>query len=405
MRFRVAYLVSHPIQYQAPLLQRLASHPEISLHVFYMELPKGRSDPEFGIPIQWDIPLLEGYPWSRLCNVSPFRRTSGFLRFVHPGIVSALMRGRYDALIVHGYAHCTEWIAFVTAWARKIPLLLRGESTLLRRPPWWLDFVKSLLLGMLFRKAAALLAIGRLNREFYRSYGAPEDRIFFVPYAVDNDRFFSDVGRLTGARRALRQRWGWPEDLPVVLYVGKLIPRKRPMDLLDAYARVIREAPAGLVYVGEGSERKRLLDVARAQGLRWVAVTGFLNQTEISRCYAAADLLVLPSSHEPWGLVLNEAMCFGLPLIASSAVGAAPDLVKQGENGVVYPVGDVSELAKALRLLLTDPQLRKRMGQRSREIVSRYSYEADIRGILEALHSVCAARRRPPVNWVESATS
>jgi glycosyltransferase involved in cell wall biosynthesis len=124
-----------------------------------------------------------------------------------------------------------------------------------------------------------------------------------------------------------------------------------------------------------------------------VVITGFVNQSGMGRYYAAADVLVLPSSHEPWGLVLNEGMCFGLPVIASDAVGAAPDLVRSGENGFVYPVGDVTALAAALRRLLADPAGRAAMGARSREIVGRFSYDADVDGILAALHRVVARPR------------
>ncbi len=402
-RFRVAYLVSHPIQYQAPLLQRLAAHPEIALHVYYMDdlgVRPGRDDPEFGVPAQWDLPLLDGYDWTLLRNLSPWSGTDSFVRFIHPGIVAALLRERFDALIVHGYNHATEWLAFAGAWASRTPLLLRGESTLHQettrrgRRPLWVVIAKRILAAVLLRRLAGALAIGSLNREFYRAYGVPEDRIFFAPYAVDNDRFMRASERLRGERAGLRARLGLPPDRPVVLFTGKLIPRKRPADLLVAYACANREHPAALVFLGEGSERSRITAEADRRGLPHVFVTGFVNQGAVAQYYAASDVLVLPSGHEPWGLVLNEGMCFGLPVICSDAVGAAPDLVRPGENGWVYPVGDVEALARALGTLLDDPERRARMGERSRAIVSAYSYDADVVGILDALR---AARVRRPV--------
>jgi glycosyltransferase involved in cell wall biosynthesis len=242
------------------------------------------------------------------------------------------------------------------------------------------------------RRIDGALAIGTLNREFYRAYGVPDARIFWVPYAVDNARFGAESQRWRSSRPALRESLGLPADVPVLLYAGKLIERKRPLDLLDAYARLAADHPAAIVFLGEGAERGRLEAAAERYGLSRVVITGFVNQQEISRYYAAADLLALPSSHEPWGLVLNEGMCFGLPLVASDAVGAAPDLVRGGDNGFIYPVGDVAALAAALRRLLADPALRARMGARSREIVAGFSYDADIEGIVTALnHTV----RRP----------
>lgn len=398
-RFRVAYLVSHPIQYQAPLLRRLSGHPEIDLVVYYMDESgaQRRLDPEFGVAVRWDIPLLDGYAWHLLRNRSPWPDAGHFLRFVHPEIVTVLRRERYDALIVHGYAHATEWLAFLGAWASRTPVLLRGESTLLGRRPLWLALARRFLLRALLRRVRGALAIGTLNREFYRAHGVPEDRIFPVPYAVDNDRFQAEAEQLRATpRAALRDRLGWPRDLPVILYVGKLIPRKRPMDLLEAYLRLLPDCPAVLVFVGEGSERRRVEAAATGRGGAHVRVTGFLNQGKISRCYAAADVLVLPSSHEPWGLVLNEGMCFGLPVIASSVVGAAPDLVRPEENGVVYPVGDVDALARALRRLLEDRDRCTRMGVRSREIVATFSYDVDLWGILEAVRRVALRPPEPP---------
>ena len=182
--------------------------------------------------------------------------------------------------------------------------------------------------------------------------------------------------------------------MPVALYAGKLSPRKRPLDLVRAAARIAADCPLSVVLVGDGSERRTLEDEIGRAGLRYARITGFVNQGEISRYYAACDVLVLPSSHEPWGLVLNEAMCFGVPVIASDAVGAAPDLARVGENGAVYPVGDVGALAQALRVILRDPVRRAAMGARSREIVRGYSYDADVQGILDALRST-GVRRAP----------
>jgi glycosyltransferase involved in cell wall biosynthesis len=394
-RFRVAYVVSHPIQYQVPLLQRLAVHPALALHVYYMNDQGARParDPEFGVPVQWDTPLLEGYEWTLLPNRSPWPDANHPLRFVHPSIGGALARAQYDAVIVHGYAHATEWITFLGAWRAKIPVLLRGESTLLGRRPPWVAAAKKIALGALLGRIRGALAIGTRNREFYRAYGVPERRIFWVPYAVDNERFCTEADRLTPQRAALRRALSVPPELPLVLYAGKLIPRKRPLDLLEAFAAAAAARPATLVYLGEGSERPALEAAAARHRLPHVVITGFINQSEIGRYYAAADVLVLPSAHEPWGLVLNEAMCFGLPVIASDAVGAAPDLVHPEENGFIYPAGDIRALAAVLGRALADPQARARMGQQSRRIVAGFSYDADIEGILTALSSVTAGPR------------
>jgi len=393
--FRVAYLVSHPIQYQVPLLRRLSS--ELDLTVYFMDDRAARqqwqhAEPEFGVTaVQWDLPLVDGYKSDVLRNWWP-TSADHFLRLLNPSVIGRLRAGRYDALIVHGYAHATEWLAFLGAFATRTPLFLRGESTLLGGRPWWVRTGKGAVLGSLLRRLRGALAIGTLNREFYRAFGVPDERIFSVPYAVDNEHFMAEADRLRPARAALRERIGVPPDVPVVLYAGKLIPRKRPLDLVHAAARIAGERPVSVVLVGDGPERGRLEAEIGRGGLPHARITGFVNQGEISQYYAASDVLVLPSSHEPWGLVLNEAMCFGVPVIASDAVGAAPDLVRPGENGHVYPVGDVDALAQALRAVVGDPARREAMGARSREIVAAYSYDADVRGILDALRSTGVRR-------------
>ncbi|HYM70770.1 MAG TPA: glycosyltransferase family 4 protein [bacterium] len=385
--FRVAYLISHPIQYQVPLIRRLAAHPELDLTVYYMDDVGAREyhDPEFDVAVRWDLPMLDGYAWRVLPNRSPIPAADHFLRYVHPSVIGVLRRERYDAVIVHGYAHATEWLAFLGAWASRTPLFLRGESTLLGRRRPWVRAGKRWLLGPVLRRMRGMLAIGELNREFYRAYGVPEDRIFSVPYAVDNERFMADADRLRPERAALRRQLGWAADRPVILYSGKLIAKKRPLDLVDAASRLAADGAPLFVLMGDGPLRGQVEAEVTRRGLAHVRVTGFVNQGEISRYYAAADVLALPSGYEPWGLALNEGMCFGLPVVASDAVGAAPDLVRDGENGFVYPAGDADALADALRRVLRDPERRAQMGVRSREIVSGYSYEADLRGILEAL--------------------
>jgi glycosyltransferase involved in cell wall biosynthesis len=394
MPFRLAYLVSHPIQYQVPLLRRLAAHPDVDLTVYYMDDAGARQyrDPEFGVTVQWDLPLLDGYAWRVLPNRSPIPGADHFLRYLQPSVVRALRRGRYDAVIVHGYAHATEWLAFLGTSLSGTPLLLRGESTHLGKRRW-ARAVKRLVLGPALRRMAGVLAIGSLNRAFYRAYGVPESRIFSVPYAVDNERFMAEADRLAPERQALRRQLGWPDDLPVVLYSGKLIPKKRPLDLVDACARLGVDRPIVLVFMGDGPLRGEVEAAARRRSLAHVVVTGFINQSEVPRYYAAADVLALPSGYEPWGLALNEGMCFGLPVVASDAVGAAPDLVRDGENGFVYPAGDTQALAEALGRVLASLERRLQMGVRSREIVSGYSYEADVRGILEALERVAVRGR------------
>lgn len=240
----------------------------------------------------------------------------------------------------------------------------------------------------------ACLAVGSRNAEFYRRHGVTDDDIFLVPYAVDNHRFRE------GARAAMKQpdesrrALGLPPpEVPVVLLLSKLTPQKRPLDLLRAFEQVRgqHEVPLALAIVGEGPERPRIEAFVDQHEIPDVHLLGFRNQSELPEIYGACDVFVLPSENESWGLVVNEAMAAGLPVVVSDGVGAAEDLLEDGSNGFVYPVGDVAELADRLGRLAGDAGYRKKMGANSLAIISDWSIRAGVDAVRTALHSVAKA--------------
>jgi glycosyltransferase involved in cell wall biosynthesis len=385
-RFRLAILASHVIQYQAPLFRMLACQPEIELLVFFCSDWGAQSyqDEGFGQQIKWDVPLLEGYRFEFLPNWSIRPNAAPFWGRINPQIIQVLRRRRFDAIWVHGWARLTDWMAMLAAFKFKTPVIIRGESNLLAALPPWKSSLKRIVLCNLFRRTSAFLAIGRLNAEFYRVHGVPKEKIYMVPYAVNNDFFLSQADKLANCKEKLKQELGIAPELPVVLYAGKLIEKKRPFDLLKAFEYVSRTQKAVLVYVGAGSLEPELKQYAEAKHLP-VVFAGFRNQTELPRWFAIADVFVLPSRDEPWGLVVNEAMCFSLPVVASDQVGAAGDLVREGINGFVFSSGDARSLSEHLEMLLSDPVLRARLGQKSREIIEHWSYRENVNGVLTCL--------------------
>lgn len=392
--YRLAYLVSHPIQYQAPLLRKIAALPEADLTVFFMSdlSVRGYQDPGFGTVVQWDVPLLSGYRHSFLPCLGPKSRLSFWRPLVY-GLRKTLRPGEFDALWVHGYAHYATLIAVVLAKRYGMKVFLRGESNLLKEKELSVAkrWIKKELLRRLFNTVDAFLAIGTLNRQFYVHYGVPEDKMFWMPYAVDNDFFRGKAVEAKQDRESLRRELGLDPERPVILYASKLQTRKRPGDLLEAYIRLsldgLREPWPYLLYVGDGEERGHLEGRARALGWKSVRFLGFRNQSELPRYYDLCDVFVLPSEYEPWGLVVNEAMNAGKPVVVSDRMGCAPDLVRDGENGFVYPAGDVQALTGRLKRLISDPALARRMGERSRQIIDRWDFEADVQGLLAAVRS------------------
>lgn len=392
--YRIAVLASHPIQYQAPLFRALAARPEIDLTVLFCSDSglKAYRDEGFGQELKWDVPLLEGYRSEFLPNVSLRPNESRFWGLINPAVIRRLRKGNFDAVWLHGWARFTNWLAMLTAFASGIPVLLRGETTLLPTLPRWKKTLKQIVLKRLFKRISAFLAIGRYNAEFYEAYGVPKEKIFHVPYAVDNNFFLSKAKELSPRKNELKKELGIPDDLPVILFCGKLTPVKRPMDLLQAYVQVSKDTKCALVFVGNGSLRSELESYTRERNLRHVYFTGFQNQTELPTFYAMADLLVLPSGFEPWGLVVNEAMCFGLPVIISDQVGAGGDLVQENSNGFIYPWGDVITLAERLKVLFTDTSLIEKMGKASHDLITKWSYHNGVQGVLSCIESVSKTR-------------
>ena len=388
--YRLAVLASHPIQYQAPLYRLLANQPEIDLHVYFCSQwgVEPYYDSGFGERLSWDIPVLGGYRSTFLTNFSPRPNPSRMGGLVNPGIISSIVRGRYDAVWIHGWASVTNWMAWAGAVAWQVPILLRGESNGLTEPSGLKGMIKKVLLRIFFRQINGFLAIGTNNANFYSSYGIPAERIFMAPYSVDNEFFMKRAVELSGQRQLLRERNGLALDRPVILFCGKFIEKKRPIDLLKAFDHLKGHFSASLVFVGDGSLRSVMERFIAERRLENVHILGFRNQLELPACYAMADLLVLPSSIEPWGLVVNEAMCFGLPVIVSDKVGAAADLIRDGVNGFTYPVGQIEALAERLQMVLADEQVCQEMGRQSRAIIRRWGFDEVADGLLKALHSV-----------------
>src|SRR3989304_1708993 len=388
-KYKLAILISHPIQYHTPLFQALARHPEIDLTVYYcwdFGVKKQSAEPEFGVAYEWDIPLLEGYKYKFLKNLS-LRPSEKFWGQVNPDVMREIWKERYDALWVHGYSFFTDWLAFLAAKLRGTPIFIRGITHLLDKKPWHIRLIKRLMLSVLFKACAACLYIGKHNKDYYQHYGVPERKLFLVPHVVGNDFFRKFYEELKPRRAEIRKEFGFTGDDPVILFAGKLIPKKRPLWVLEAYRKVREQYPCKMLFAGEGPLRKDIESEVKKHGIPDVVITGFLNQTEMPRAYVSGDMLVLPSAYgETWGLVVNEAMNFVLPIIVSDKVGCGPDMVKEGENG--YIIRSPENLADALREIVSDGEKRREFGKRSAELVSIWNVEQAVRGAYAALRSI-----------------
>jgi glycosyltransferase involved in cell wall biosynthesis len=392
---RLAVIAAEPVFYYVPLYRQLASDPRVDLTViFASDAGVQPYDAGFGGDlITWDVDLLSGYRSDFVRHAAANRGARSFLAMRDLDVLSRIWRGHFDAVLVVGYAFLTLWYGIAAARLANRPVLIREDQTLLERRPRARAFVRAVVLRVLFSQAYAL-SPGSNNRDFFMRYGMDARRIFRVPHSVDNEGLQRRAAALAPQKLELREKVGIPADGgPVALFVGKLTDKKRPTDLLEAFTRVRARHRCALIFVGEGPLRAELEE--RAKRVPDVHVVGFLNRAEIADAFAAADMLVVPSAyHETWGLVVNEAMNFSLPVIVSHKVGCARDLVQEGVNGLVFPARDVGALAGALERLISDPKLRARLGAASRERISGWTYEAAAEGVISACFAAC--RRRTP---------
>jgi glycosyltransferase involved in cell wall biosynthesis len=340
-------------------------------------------DKGFNQTIRYDVPLLEGYCHRFMRNLSP-RPGLGFSGQLNPEIVADLRRGEFDALVVHGYAALTNLFALLSPRSAKTRVLLRAESHLHEPRSLATRFAKKPLLQILFRQIDHFLAIGSLNTLYYKEYGVGPDRITLAPYSVDNDHFAAGAAAVRKDREGLRARLGLPAQVPLFLFCGKLIPEKRPLDVVRALADVRRSLKCALAVVGSGAlEQEVRAEIERLRLNRDVFLMGFRNQGELPEIYAACDALILPSEHEPWGLVVNECMAAGLAIAVSDRVGAGPDLVSG--NGFIYPVGDVRALAGGLIRIASDARTLHNLQVRSLERISSWGIPQTVEGFVNGV--------------------
>jgi len=393
---RLAVIATHPIQYQCPVWRRLANRPDVVLKVFFASdcSVRGYHDPGFARQVRWSVPLLDGYEHEFLGTGPVSRWTMGPVLGAQ-SLARSLRAFEPDACLLNAYSPLLYWHALSVCRLAGVPVLLRAETTDVDRHRGVVHRgLRDLVLTRFYSGVATCLAIGVNSRTHYQRLGVKPERIGFAPYCVDTDLFERQyVARSPGR---LRDRLAIARDALVVLFSGKLIPKKDPLTLLDAVAGqpTIADRPVHLVFLGDGPLRVLVEQRAAATAPGRVHFLGFQQQEELGDVYADADMLVLPSVYEEtWGLVVNEALQFGVPCVVSDRVGCAPDLIIPGRTGAVFSHGDASSLRDALvRVAACKVERGAEMHEWCRSHVSGYSIDAAADGILTA---AWAARKVP----------
>jgi glycosyltransferase involved in cell wall biosynthesis len=387
---KIAYFLSHPIQYFSPLLKNISE--KIDLTVYYLSDRSGRGniDKGFGQEVKWDTPLLEGYKYSFVKNYSKRRSLDNkFFDVFNPGVIKILWKEKASIVIVNGWSYSSNLmiIFFARLFGKKI--WLRAENPLnqeLQKSKKILLIKKLFLKQFLFRFFIdKLLYIGSENKLFFQYYGIASSKLIYTPYAVDNNFFEKQHDNLKNKRCQVKKDLGLPTDKKIILFAGKYIDKKRPLDLLHAFA-MLDKSKYSLVMVGDGELRKTMEEYIQQNSLPEAYLTGFINQSVISQYYEIADVFVMCSGiGETWGLSVNEIMNFEKPILISKTCGCSVDLVEEGANGYTFEEGNIKQLSQLLTDVLENDSFLISSGERSKEIIKNFSINNIIENIVQAL--------------------
>jgi glycosyltransferase involved in cell wall biosynthesis len=389
-RKRLAIIVSHPIQYYAPLYQRLALREDILVKVFFT-WHDGRTaveDRGFKTSLEWDVPLTEGYEFELVPNVSPSPGTHHFFGLRNPSLVERVVAWRPDIVHITGWAWFSHLIALRAFNKRGIPTLFRGDSHLLhscqRGPRWW---IKRALLKRVFSWPTAFLVVGKANRAYYQAFGVGPVRLWQCPHSIDVIRFAEPANLLEEEATRWRQQLQIGRRDCVLLFAGKFERNKRPLELMRA-VQSVSETDLVLVMVGSGELDAEVKAVANADPKRF-RLLSFQNQSVMPLVYRLGDLFVLPSSGETWGLAVNEAIACGRPVLLSDRVGCATDVL-DGSFGAVYSFADSSALLGKLTEMLKNRHRFKEMGRMATRKAWCFDIARTEDALIECLFRTCS---------------
>ena len=372
---KLAIVTSHPIQYNAPWFRLLAARKKVQVKVYYtwsQSSGGGQYDPDFGKHIAWDIPLLDGYDHVFIANTSIKPSSDHFKGLINPGLNKAIADWAPNAVLVIRWSFQSH-LSCMRYFHKRVPILTRGDSTLLDLQPGWRKIMRGIVLRYIYNLVDCALYVGKHSKDYFKAYGLKEAELILAPHAVDNDRFAETAITIEAGRQWRKQLSISADDL-VFLFAGKLEPKKNPALLLQAF--IALDAPGvHLVMVGNGVQEVVLKNqYAQHKGIHFV---DFKNQSAMPGIYNLCDVFVLPSQgpEETWGLALNEAMANKRAVIASNKCGGTIDLIIDGENGYIFESGNMAALVEKMKAMIDNKDQIAKMGNRSHQIIQQFSFE------------------------------
>lgn len=385
-RIRLAIITTHPIQYYAPVFRLLHESLQIEIKVFYTwgKQAQDKYDPGFNKKIDWDIPLLEGYPYEWARNTSKNPGSHHFRGIINPDLIQQVYAYQPNAILIIGWAYHSH-LKTIRYFKNKIPVLFRGDSTLLDEKPGIKSFARSILLKWVYKHIDHAFYVGSNSKAYFKKYGLTDAQLKLAPHAVDNQRFaLSKPDEV----KLLRQNLQIKDDDILILFAGKFENKKDPLLLLNSFSK-LNNPNAKLLFVGNGELEQQLKE--EAKGLANVHFMDFQNQSYMPVIYQACDIFCLPSKGpgETWGLTVNEAMACGKAILVSDKAGCAIDLVKPEVNGIIFKAGSSVDLQNKLAYLANKakPEL-KQMGEASTKIIDNWSFKLQVESIISVLNKI-----------------
>ncbi len=378
---KIAVIVEIPVPYRSPMFEMISRIEGVELKVFYC------AESEFGR--DWSLNFRQDYDFEILKGWSiPIKGKKLFSFKINPSVWGKLENGNFDAVVLGGYAHFTMLMAVYWCLFNKVPYVLMSESQHLTERGVLKKFLKNHFLKQIIKRSSACLPTGTLARDYLISYGAKEEKCFFFPNTPDIDAFQHKIRILKGEKENIKRDLNIKSD-KIILFVGRLIPVKGVEFLIDAFAEFRNNSSSGsstdLVIAGDGPLRSSLERRVMEKNVKGVHFKGFIQLEQLPDFYCISDLFVLPSLYEPWGVVVNEALACGLPVVTTTRVGSSPDLVRENVNGKVIAPADSHALSEAISDIIENKELHTKMSANSMEIIKDWKYDRGVRSFRDMI--------------------
>jgi glycosyltransferase involved in cell wall biosynthesis len=384
---KIIFFQSHPIQYYSPLFKEMDKTIDMEVY-YYSECGLIASyDSGFGKEVKWDIPLLDGYTYHFLKNFSVSKSMDcKWYNAINFSILNVIRKTSSKILVINGWSYFSDWLVLIAGVLFRKQIWVKADNPLSQevKTGWKAKLKKLILKKLLFPCFDKFLYVGTESKLFFEYYGALPKQLVYTPHAVNNAWFQEYYNDKLHLKSTYREQCNVPKDSFVFLMCAKFISEKNHFDIINAFAK-LKDQHCFLILVGDGPLKSNILAYITTHQIKNILLTGFVNQSEIAKYYQISDCFILTSSKETWGLAVNEAMNFALPIIISDACGCAFDLVEQGENGFIYPVGNISLLVKAMMSMMQDSDFVRRAALQSSKKINQYTYQTIITNIKHAL--------------------